>query len=68
MGFVTPFQIRVFLIAITLLTGLYIFEPTSIVVKPIMEARLSFATWFSIKNGVVLTLIYIWYKIFIAGR
>lgn len=68
MGFVTPFQKRVLLIVITLITGLYLFEPISPLVRPLVEARLSFAPWFSVKNAVVLIFIYVWYKIFIAGR
>ena len=66
----TSEQKRFALIGIVMLVGLYIFEPTSQVswVKNIIEAKLSFATWVSVKNAFIVIFIYIWWKIFIAGR
>lgn len=67
---ITSEQKRFFLIGIVTLTGLYLFEPTSQItwVKSIMEAKLDFATWVSVKNALILIYGYILYKIFLAGR
>lgn len=61
---------EVYLLGIVTLTGLYLFEPTSQItwVKSIIEAKLDFAMWVSIKNALIILYIYIFYKIFIAGR
>ena len=66
----TSEQKRFALIGIVMLAGLYIFEPTSQIswVKFIIDAKVSFATWISVKNAIIAIFIYIWWKIFIAGR
>jgi len=68
--YVTFEQKRFFLLGVVILTGLYLFEPTSSItwVKGIIEAKLDFATWVSVKNALVILYIYLFYKIFIAGR
>lgn len=69
MLYITSEQKRFFLLGIVTLTGLYLFEPTSQItwVKSIMEAKLDFATWVSVKNALIVLYTYIFYKIFIAG-
>lgn len=53
-----------------ILVGLYIFEPTHsfFLSKTAMELKLEFAPFFSVKNIVSIILIWLSYKIFVAGR
>ena len=55
---------------LVLFTGLYIFTPTSDLyyIKTIVEWKLEFMPWISIKNLMIGLLGYMWYKIFVAGR
>ena len=52
------------------LSALYIFEPTANIefVKKVMEAKIEIFPIIAVKNIVIILLIYMWWKIFEAGR
>lgn len=59
----------IFLI-LTILTGLYLFSPTAdnFYIKSFVEFKVLFAPLISIINLMIVLLIYMWYKILIAGE
>ncbi len=52
----------------SILSGLYIFEPTSALVKGIVEFKLDFASWVSVIHLLELIIVWMFYRIFIVGR
>lgn len=52
------------------LTALFIFEPTSQIgwVQKTMNAKIGVMPILAVKNLIVILLIYMWWKIFEAGR
>lgn len=63
-------QKRWIFFSLVLLTGLYIFTPTSEVgwVKAIVEWKLAYMPFIAVKNAIIGLLAYMWYAIFIRGR
>ena len=55
-------------LALTLVAGLYIFEPTSNILKSFVEFKIDFAPLLSIKNLMAVLFVYMGYKILVAGR
>lgn len=55
---------------VIVLTALYMFEPTSGIgfVQTIMNAKIGVMPFLAVKNLVIVLLVYMWWKIFEAGR